>query len=266
MKVKGLTGGNQRKINGYLFSSKKSLKGSPAPTNLIQRVIAEYRKIVAKRYDDDLIRYELTNWWRYSLRHHQLHPPPKTMFSSSPLSEPPPPSDYDVILDAYGKLISHTPPGLSIKVLRTMLDFAPSESGRINIAHEILSSQDVSCLGDYYINTMILPLRASGGKTAPQSHPSGIDSVNDIATTLDPSSRNFQRTLKQQLLLRDDNRCIITGTFDRGKYGLLPDTERNSLALNRVLTDDTQACHIVPFVIADFDDSNVSNSLSRFLP
>lgn len=185
------------------------------------------------------------------------------MFSSSPLS---PPSDYDVILNAYGKLISHTPPGLSIKVLRAMLDFAPSESGKINIAHEILSSQDISCLGDYYMNTMILPLRASGGKTAPQSHPSGIDSVNDIATTLDPSSRNFQRTLKQQLLLRDDNRCIITGTFDRGKYALLPDTERNSLALNRVLTDDTQACHIVPFVIADFDDSSVGSSLSRFLP
>lgn len=51
------------------------------------------------------------------------------------------------------------------------------------------------------------------------------DSVDDIATTLDPSSRNFQQTLKQQLLLRDDNRCIITGKFDRGKYALLSDTE-----------------------------------------
>lgn len=180
-------------------------------------------------------------------------------------SSPPPPNEYGIILDAYGKLISHTPPSLSIKVLRAMLDFAPSESGKINIAHEILSSQDISRLGDYYMNTMILPLRASSGKTPPRSRPSGIDSVDGIATTLGPSSRNFQRTLKQQLLLRDNNRCIITGTFDRGKYALLPDTERNSLALNRVLTDDTQACHIVPFVIADFDDSGVSSASSRFL-
>lgn len=33
-----------------------------------------------------------------------------------------------------------------------------------------------------------------------------------------------------------------------------------------MLTDDTQACHIVPFAIADFDDSNVSCSPQRFLP
>lgn len=76
-------------------------------------------------------------------------------------------------------------------------------------------------------------------------------------------SRDFQQILNQQLLLRDDNRCIITGTFDRGKYALLPDAER--IALNGVLTDDTQACHIVPFAIADFGDSNVS-SPQHFLP
>lgn len=79
-------------------------------------------------------------------------------------SPSPSPSDYDAIIDAYGKLIS---PSLSTKVLHAMLDFAPSESGKINIAREIFSSQDINCLGDCYRDTMILPLGASGGKTAP---------------------------------------------------------------------------------------------------
>jgi len=82
------------------------------------------------------------------------------------------------------------------------------------------------------------------------------DSIDEIASELELSSRNEQGWLKEACLLRDDNRCVLTGLYDARKaITSLSETEREHIA-----TIKTEAAHIIPFLISNFGDPKANIS------
>src|SRR6267378_234506 len=72
------------------------------------------------------------------------------------------------------------------------------------------------CHSDFFI------VRASGGKTCePTPHPHSevqeqeMILADELASGLRSSGRSEQKWLKRQCFRRDENRCVITGSFDR---------------------------------------------------
>ena len=95
------------------------------------------------------------------------------------------------------------------------------------------------------------------GKTAvvsPSPRFGADDSVEEIVSELESSSRNEQAWLKEACLLRDDNRCVLTGFYDvRKAKEILSENERKHIATTR-----TEAAHIIPFSIGKFAATEVN--------
>lgn len=86
------------------------------------------------------------------------------------------------------------------------------------------------------------------------------DSINDITSELESSSRNEQGWLKEACLLRDNNRCVLTGLYDARKARTsLSSTEREHIA-----TIKTEAAHIIPFSIGNFAETEVNISFINY--
>lgn len=102
---------------------------------------------------------------------------------------------------------------------------------------------------------------AKGGKTATATPvPAGFDSASfdTIANQLTPQNRI--RTFKQQLLVRDDYRCVITGYYCYTTCRALADNDREILRVAGITGEDTaytEGAHIIPFGLASFNDSSV---------
>jgi hypothetical protein len=80
------------------------------------------------------------------------------------------------------------------------------------------------------------------------------DSIDDIVSELESSSRNDQGWLKEACLLRDNNRCVLTELYDVDKAeDSLSETERKHIA-----TVFTKAAHIIPLSIDNFADPEVN--------
>lgn len=78
--------------------------------------------------------------------------------------------------------------------LTATLEHAPPNVGKQNVSEDIKSSNP-SELAGVYASVLLIPTLAKGGKTA----------------TATP--RNRIHTFKQQLLVRDDYRCVTTGYY-----------------------------------------------------
>jgi hypothetical protein len=95
-----------------------------------------------------------------------------------------------------------------------------------------------------------------GGKTpsvTPSSNKSSIHRVGLEMTRIEPSSRKDQRKLKDTCLDRDDNRCVITGAFDR-TWAERHDNEAPE-GPGRVATE---CAHMLPFSLGNFDRSKAA--------
>ncbi|KAI9785193.1 MAG: hypothetical protein M1839_000831 [Geoglossum umbratile] len=147
-----------------------------------------------------------------------------------------------------------SPSDQTSKVLNAFLEHLPSESAGV-VADDIISnSNDLTTLADHYITSILVPIRAGGGKTPkPVSMRPGMsgDDIDEIAATITPQTRN-QTKLKADCLARDGNRCQITGAYDVDTMTrLLPDTE-----VDKLTTVNTEASHIIPFSMAAFSDAD----------
>jgi hypothetical protein len=99
------------------------------------------------------------------------------------------------------------------------------------------------------------------GKTPVSPSPRfGVDdSIEEIISELVSSSRE-QGWLKEACLLRDDNRCVLTGLYDTGKADeILSEDERK-----HITTTDTQAAHIIPFSVGNFAPTEVNFSFINY--
>ncbi|KAI9782086.1 MAG: hypothetical protein M1839_005432 [Geoglossum umbratile] len=148
-----------------------------------------------------------------------------------------------------------SPSDQTSKVLNAFLEHLPSESAGV-VADDIISnSNDLATLADHYITSILVPIRAGGGKTPkPVSLRPGMsgDEISDIASTITPQTRN-QSKLKADCLARDGNRCQLTGAYDINTMRrLLSDSE-----VDKLTTVDTEASHIIPFSIAAFSEADV---------
>ena len=85
------------------------------------------------------------------------------------------------------------------------------------------------------------------------------DSIKEIASELKSSSRNNQGWLKEACLLRDDNRCVLTGLYDVKAAKSLSEISRKHTATIR-----TEAAHIIPFSVGNFADTKVNFSFINY--
>ncbi|KIM32480.1 hypothetical protein M408DRAFT_20765 [Serendipita vermifera MAFF 305830] len=143
-------------------------------------------------------------------------------------------------------------------LLRAMLEFAPTDDGKSTIAAQILQAFDESKLGelaDSYWTNIIVPFRSAGGKTpAPSETPSRDDPHGGESPFDVESGKRDLGYLKQRALARDDYRCLALGRYDTEIFKHKPDfvpQPSDSFAL-------TQAVHIIPFSLNDFDDEKPS--------
>ena len=74
--------------------------------------------------------------------------------------------------------------------------------------------------------------------------------VEDLSEVIEPSVRE-QKQVKEAALQRDGYRCVVSKYFDE-RHAPLPD---DALATMRPPTAVTQACHILPFHLASFSQT-----------
>ncbi|KIM32602.1 hypothetical protein M408DRAFT_326385 [Serendipita vermifera MAFF 305830] len=146
-------------------------------------------------------------------------------------------------------------------LLRAMLQFAPTDNGKSIIAGHILQafdSKSVSKLGELansYWTTIIVPIRSAGGKTpAPSQNPSRGDPHGGETPFNVESAKRNQAYLKKHTLARDNYTCLATGRVDYQVFDVIPNFVADLSKL-----DVTQACHIIPFSLNDFDTKDQSD-------
>ena len=73
-----------------------------------------------------------------------------------------------------------------------------------------------------------------------------LNKIDAVAAASDGSSATRRKDVKQACLLRDNNRCIATGSIDTNVYHKLSPIER---AQTNELDDETEGAHIIPFAL-----------------
>ncbi|KAI9862324.1 MAG: hypothetical protein M1813_004800 [Trichoglossum hirsutum] len=154
------------------------------------------------------------------------------------------------LVEDYAK---NEPPSESTsRILNAFLDHLPPDGSAV-IANDIINKKDdLRQLADHYVSSILIPIRAGGGRTpkAISARPGDdMDGVDNIASTITPQRRD-QTKLKSDCLARDGNRCLLTRAYDVNKADeILSDEERRNTT-----TLVTEAAHIIPFSLAAFDE------------
>ena len=104
-------------------------------------------------------------------------------------------------------------------------------------------------------------MAAAGGKQPPVT-----PSPNQLAafeielamTQIEGSSRTGQKSLKEECLRRDGNRCVVSGAIDSEAFANMPPGERKGTGKVR-----TQCAHILPFALRKFEEKNATQTKNK---
>ncbi|OSD07098.1 hypothetical protein PYCCODRAFT_1431278 [Trametes coccinea BRFM310] len=145
-------------------------------------------------------------------------------------------------------------------LLLALLQYAPNDKGRANVAHKIIqcgdsykSEGDSRCLSqvaDFFWRNVILPVRVTGGKTPePRSRlaQSGMSSAGDVRSPAEAEAINDLKAVIETASVRDSHRCVISGKLDPESIADGPSalsTPGNGLEVTRI-------AHIIPFSLRD---------------
>ncbi|KAI0633516.1 hypothetical protein C8Q77DRAFT_1115420 [Trametes polyzona] len=145
-------------------------------------------------------------------------------------------------------------------LLLALLQYAPNEKSKANIARKIISSADsykidgdsrcLSQVADFFWRNVILPVRVTGGKTPePRSRlsHSGLSSAEHVRSPGEAEAVNDLKGVIELALERDGHRCVISGKLDPESIANGPDvfpTPDCGLEVTRV-------AHIIPFSLRD---------------
>ncbi|KAI1795684.1 hypothetical protein LXA43DRAFT_1167307 [Ganoderma leucocontextum] len=159
-------------------------------------------------------------------------------------------------------------------LLLAVLQYAPNEKGKANVANKILHCGDAfkgpqkedSChfaqLADFFWRNIIVPVRVSGGKTPqPQSRTScsGSTSADAFRSPAGTEAVNALNSVMDAALRRDKHRCVISGKVD-------PETIASGLgALTGTGFEVSRVAHIIPFSLRNsvgYSSSSASASAS----
>ncbi|KAE8357031.1 hypothetical protein BDV28DRAFT_161781 [Aspergillus coremiiformis] len=124
-----------------------------------------------------------------------------------------------------------------------------SADGKSNLADDVLGCETDLKLRQLVKNLetgLLFPMKALGGKSVKitQSPRLGVeDSIeNFLSMDLESASRNQQKKIRDECLLRENNRCMLTGAYDKENHP--PGSAFGPL----------QATHIIPFSLRAFEN------------
>ncbi|KAI0705077.1 hypothetical protein C8T65DRAFT_653143 [Cerioporus squamosus] len=146
-------------------------------------------------------------------------------------------------------------------LLLALLEYAPSEKGKLNIANKILQCGDTyyndernywshtGQLADFFWRHIIIPVRVTGGKTPePRSRVSrsGVSSAV-LRSPAETAAVSALKDVIESASTRDRHRCVISGKVDPEIIASGPG------ALSRCGTglEVTRVTHIIPFSLRD---------------
>ncbi|KZT01958.1 uncharacterized protein LAESUDRAFT_443286 [Laetiporus sulphureus 93-53] len=134
-------------------------------------------------------------------------------------------------------------------LLKAAIVDAPFLLGKLNNAWAVNDAkpEQLDDLAEYYYTSILVPVRAAGGKTpAPRSHPFR----NQFDLTVTPELEKRLSTLKAKALVRDGYKCVVTGKVDQDHVDKVTTWTGFDL-------DITDAAHIMPFSLNDFEETEV---------
>ncbi|KIJ97904.1 hypothetical protein K443DRAFT_9560 [Laccaria amethystina LaAM-08-1] len=159
------------------------------------------------------------------------------------------------VVIADGKLKDLPSKDVNRRLLKALLEYAPTTEGKEVIASDIIAASEeedgLTQLARFYTTGLILPLKG-GGRTPQVSFHSSQDieiksTADDIAVDLEAAKRD--QTLKEQTLHRDGYRCVVTRRPEESTISLCPDFDPRGGAFNTI------AAHILPFSLMSIDNN-----------
>ncbi|KAI0368357.1 hypothetical protein BV20DRAFT_1022857 [Pilatotrama ljubarskyi] len=157
-------------------------------------------------------------------------------------------------------------------LLLALLEYAPNDKGRANIAHKIIQCGDsykaegdsrcLSQVADYFWRNVILPVRVTGGKTPePRSRlsHSGLSSGGNVRSPDEAEAINDLKSVIELASERDRRRCVISGKLD-------PESIANGATFPMPSSglEVTRVAHIIPFSLRD--STSGASTVSGHLP
>jgi hypothetical protein len=79
-----------------------------------------------------------------------------------------------------------------------------------------------------------------------------------VAELPESNSQVQQSKLRKNCLLRDNNKCVVSGFYDTYEFEKLPDKQKGEM----IMTGKCEAAHIFPFCLGKYSDTEVRNLLS----
>ncbi|KAI0308859.1 hypothetical protein OF83DRAFT_1072882 [Amylostereum chailletii] len=142
-------------------------------------------------------------------------------------------------------------PRICAGVLGYMLREAPRDSGRDNVARDInLCGDDQAALlalGQHYSDALLHFKAAKGRTPTPSQHPSPPSSDEQTATSGDLSEEApSHASAKTKALLRDSNKCLVTGATDVSVFEKDRDFEAWARQ-QKLRAANTHCAHIILF-------------------
>ncbi|KAG8731312.1 hypothetical protein FRC11_004536 [Ceratobasidium sp. 423] len=136
---------------------------------------------------------------------------------------------------------------LAIRILGQMLIQAPSLEGRAYVARRInncISDQMIIDLGQSYLSYFIAYLRSTS-----EAFSTPASSEEDLSDSLAEAMENHAEA-KQQALIRDNYRCMLSGVVDKVAVASLPWLMDEVVNSPKPLVMSTHCCHILPQCIS----------------
>ncbi|KAJ5678707.1 hypothetical protein N7462_006951 [Penicillium macrosclerotiorum] len=136
----------------------------------------------------------------------------------------------------------------TVRVLKAFLDFLPPE-GKSNLETDLRSfntDEDVRIHAESLVNHLLTPFKAlrATPDISISPRPGMEESIENILAKMTDSS-NRQAYLKRECLLRDGNKCVITGFREQSTV------DRDDLTTR---AENTECAHIIPLSLGSWKD------------
>ncbi|KAF8531797.1 hypothetical protein BDD12DRAFT_766395 [Trichophaea hybrida] len=138
----------------------------------------------------------------------------------------------------------------TVEILQAFLKYTP-QPGLNNVLEDIMACQSdnskIRELADHYRSAILIPAHAAGGTTPRVSASPRLNEEEEVEEILSniESAKRQQEKLRNQLLIRDNSRCVLTQLVDDRS---VPDD-------SDVGTHPLQAAHILPFSLGHFTEN-----------
>jgi len=181
--------------------------------------------------------------------------------SSSPLSSVHSEPDFPRTL-AEQRLGSYQPVDehdTTQKLLSIFIQELPEE-GAINICNDIdgcTSDEEIHQLAAHLFESIMKPMKGRPKSPSPILSPrlGAFESIDRMVAELPESNSRVQQSkLRKNCLLRDNNKCVVSGFYDTYEFEKLPDEQKGEMTM----TGKCEAAHIFPFCLGKYSDTELS--------